>query len=248
MFIRRKALDRRRLYTREFFERLVGMLREAGLNDISVILPHNYQSVDPNNSNVSLSDYLARERNFAAIILKAQSCERKELMKILLINNSSKAVFVDDTYPSAASEPPSMYFQSPDPARAYAVFEYFFCELSRPPIFTFTLYSIFQIVSMVFVIAEALSFTDGHRGLIAKNWQTSNWWDLLLIMLLSWSLMRFFARPTGLWIKPTREIRYLNLIKMAIRGEFKDNPVVQLVVTVIATLIGAILAKLLGLI
>jgi len=116
MFTRRKQLDRRRYYTREFLESLASKLTEAGFDRITTILPHNYPSVDPKNSEVPFTEFLERERNYAAVILKATSTSRNELMKILFINSNSRAVFADDTFPMAESEPSGLYFQSPDPA------------------------------------------------------------------------------------------------------------------------------------
>jgi len=142
MFARRRVLDSRRQYTRPFFEAFVQKLKEAGFDELSVVLPHNYESVDPRNSIVTLEDYLKRERNFAAIILKARSSSRDELMKVLFVNSSDQAIFIDDTYPSAASEPTSLFFQSPDPARAFAVFEYFYEMLSGSSLKNFILLSI----------------------------------------------------------------------------------------------------------
>jgi hypothetical protein len=246
MFSRRRVLDRRRKYTCEFFESFIQRLSEAGFNDISIVLPHNYSSVDPTNSIISVPDFLSRERNYAAIIVKAKSTDKDELMKILLVNSTATAIFLDDTFPSAVSEPPTLYFQSPDPARAYALFEYFYELLSEASLAGFVFLSIAGLISIVTLLTEVLVFTSKKSGLLSYFFSWSNIWDYMLMALSVWLAYSFYKQPTGLWIKPHREFRILYLLKMAIRGEYRDNPIVQLIVTILGGLIVAVLVKLLG--
>lgn len=248
MFSRRKSLDRRRHYTREFIESLVTRLTEAGFDRVTVVLPHNYESVDPRNSEVGFADYLQRERNYAAVILKATATSRQELMKILFINSNARAVFADDTFPMAESEPPGVFFQSPDPARAYAVFEYFYDVLSAPSIGKFVVLSITSMASLLLILFEILTVAAGNAGFLKQRYGITPWLDLGLTLTGLFVFYKFTALPTGLWIKPRRDTRLLYLANMAIKGELKDNPLVQLIVTIIGGLIVAFLAKLLGLI
>ena len=90
-----------------------------------------YSSVDPRQSVVPFDDFLRHERNFAAVILRAESSQKNELLKLLFVNSTARAVFVDDTFPMAQSEQPALFFQSPDPGRVYAVFEFFHDLLSQ---------------------------------------------------------------------------------------------------------------------
>jgi len=247
MFSRRRYLDRRRKYSKDFFLSLLQRLSEAGFEDISVVLPHNYETVDPRNSEVSVQDFLDRERNYAATILIAKSKERNELMKILFVNSSAKALFIDDTFPSAASEPPALYFQSPDPARTYALFEYFFDLLNQGSIRQFVLFSIVQLIASVFIFMEAFSLLGKKGFFISKRFHLPIYIDLIAAILSISVVYRFFSQPSGLWIKPKRETQVFSFLKMAIRGEVRDNPLIQLLITVIGGLIVAVLAKLFGL-
>lgn len=246
MFSRRRNLDRRRKYSKEFFLSLLQRLSEAGFEDVSIVLPHNYETVDPRNSIVSVQEFLNRERNYAATILMARAKERNELLKILFVNSSAKALFVDDTFPSAASEPPALYFQSPDPARAYALFEYFFDLLRQGPIREFALLSIVQLIASLFIFTEAFSLLGKKGFLISKLFNLPVYLDLIATVFSVFIAYRFFSQPSGLWIKPKRETKLLSFVKMAIRGELRDNPVVQLLITILGGLIVAILAKLFG--
>lgn len=246
MFSRRRQLDRRRNYSKEFFLSLLQRLSEAGFEDVSVILPHNYETVDPRNSIVSVQEFLDRERNYAATILIAKAKERSELLKILFVNSSAKALFIDDTFPSAASEPPAIYFQSPDPARAYALFEYFFDLLNKSPIREFILFSVVQLIASLFIFIETFSLLGKKGFLISRQFHLPIYLDLIATLLSIFVIYRFFSQPSGLWIKPKRETKLLSFMKMAIRGELRDNPLVQLLITILGGLIVAILAKLFG--
>jgi len=248
MFSRRKKLDRRRNYSKEFFLSLLQILSEAGFEDISIVLPHNYETVDPRNSIVSAKEFLSRERNYAATILIARAKERNELLKILFVNSSAQALFIDDTFPSAASEPPALYFQSPDPARAYALFEYFYDLLKQGPIKDFILFSMVQLIASLFIITEVFSLLGKKGFILSKQFDLPFYLDLVAILISIIISFRFFSQPSGLWIKSKRETKLLSYLKMAIRGELRDNPLVQLIITILGGLIVAILAKLFGII
>ena len=58
-------------------------------------------------------------------------------------------------------------------------------------------------------------------------------------------MFKFFKEPKGLWIKPKRELRIVQLINMAIRGDLRDNPIVTLIVTIIGTILATVLLKIL---
>ncbi len=87
MFTRRRILHSARRYSREFFEAFVNQLSDAGFDDITVILPHNYESVDVNHSAVSVTEFLNRERNYAGVILRAHSSTKNETLKVLFKNS-----------------------------------------------------------------------------------------------------------------------------------------------------------------
>lgn len=247
MFSRRRYLDRRRKYSKEFLSSLLQKLSEAGFEDISVVLPHNYETVDPRKSIVSTQEFMNKERNYAAIIVIAKSKERNEILKILFVNSSAKALFVDDTFPSAASEPPALYFQSPDPARTYALFEYFFDLLNQGSIRNFVLFSIVQFTALIYILVEAFSLLGKKNFLISKQFHLPIYLDLITILLSIFVIYRFFSQPSGLWVKPKRETKLLSFFKMAIRGELRDNPLIQFLITILGGLLVAVLAKLFGL-
>jgi len=204
--------------------------------------------VDPRHSEVEFADYLGRERNYAPVILKAAATSKNELIKILFINSNARAVFADDTFPAAESEPPGVFFQSPDPARAYALSEYFYEVLSAPSKRRFIVLSIAAMLSLLLILLELLTAASGKAGFLQERYGITPWVDLGLTLSGLVILYKFLALPTGLWIKPKRDTRLLYLANMAVKGEFEDNPLVQLTITVIGGLVVAFLAKLLGLI
>ena len=246
MFSRRRYLNRRNKYSREIFLGLLPKLSEAGFEDISVVLPHNYETVDPRNSVIQVQEFIDRERNYAAVIIIAKSKERNETLKILFVNSSAKALFIDDTFPSAASEPPALYFQSPDPARTYALFEYFYEILNQGSKIEFVIFSLVQLVASIILLLETFSVLGKKGFLISRQFHLPIYLDLFAILLSILVIYRFFSEPSGLWIKPRRETRLISFFKMAIRGELRDNPVVQLLITILGGIIVALLAKLFG--
>ena len=246
MFSRRRRLAKEREYKREFFESLVTDLSRAGLSQLVVKLPHNRLAKDEP-WEISISELLKRERNYPALVLQASNPQKSEVMKILFINVDTVTHFMDDTFPSGQSEWPALYFQSNDPARAYAVFEYFYEYLCRPSVRGYWLLFLGFVGSVVFIIAELIAMFGGERTFLGQRW---NWVPLIDILLIGTGLMiafRFFAVRKGLWIKETREIRLLNLLYGIFRGEFSDNPLVMLLVIIVGGLVVTVLAKLLGL-
>jgi hypothetical protein len=246
MFSKRAALNGARKYSREFFQKLVGDLSNSGFDEIHVLLPHNLVKVGE--STVAVTELLTRERNYPAIILLARSTSKDETLKVLFVNKNSKAVFIDDTFPNAESEPPQLYFQSPDPGRTYAVFEFFREYLQTPSLASYRFAWITGYASLFFLILQVFFLVSQKMGLLQTRFNWYPIWDFAITILGLALMLRFFAYPRGLWIKPEREFRPLYLLNMAIRGEFRDNPLVSLILSILGTVIAAFILKWLGVI
>ncbi len=244
MFSRRRSLSGARKYTREFFEKLLADLKDGGFPNLVIKLPHNLVGMD--NSTVSPDDLLRRERNYASLILVAQSPETDETLKILFVNRNAKTFFVDDTFPSGESQPPALYFQSRDPGRAHAVFAFFYDYLTAPRLTTHWVFAFLSFAALLLVAAEALALIGLRGGLLYRRWLLHPVWDVLAIALALLVVFRFFAEPKGLWIKPERELYPIQLLRMTLRGDFRDNPLVTLIVTVVGTVIAGFIIKWLG--
>jgi hypothetical protein len=107
--------------------------------------------------------------------------------------------------------------------------------------------ALITMVSAIALFTEVVSFFGYRTGVVAERWNQSVLWDVILVSISLFFIYRFFASPRGLWVKRKREINLLQLLNMAIRGEFKDNPLVSLIVTVLGTVIAGVIMKLLGL-
>ena len=160
------------------------------------------------------------------------------------MNRNSKASFFDDTFPSGESARPGLYFQSADPGRTYAVFQFFYEYLTGPD--TATMPVILYMLASLALIFEAISLVFGGNGAVAATWNQSPLWDVVLTAIPIVLVFTFYATRRGLWVKPRRELKVLQLANMALRGELRDNPLVSLITTVLATVIAAIVLKLLG--
>ncbi len=246
MFSRRRALDGSRQYSREFFEAFIADLRRAGFDRVRVRLPHNLVGLDQ--ESVDIEAFLNRERNYPSAILVASNEQRQETLKVLFVNlKAARAVFVDDTFPNSQSEPPQLYFQSPDPARTYAVFEFFHEYLQRSSLMRHWVLWFATVVGGVVIAAEALSLLSRGRGFLTVVRGTFWVWDIVFAGVAVVVFFGFFSEPKGLWVKPTRELRLFYLVRMAARGELRDNPLVSLVVGILGAVITAVILKLLGL-
>lgn len=245
MFSNRASLHHARKYSREFFEKLVSDLRLAGFGELYVLLPHNV--VDLNSAKITVEELLKRERNYSALILSSHNPATKDTIKILFVNLNNRAVFADDTFPNAQSEPPQLYVQSPDPVRCFGLVGFFREYLEKPKLQGHVLSWFVAVFSLVFIIANTFYF--GNNWALATGSERRRYIPLyafgLVIALMF--LFRFFARPTGLWIKPKRELRLFYLANMALKGELKDNPLVTVIVTVLGTILTVLILKLLGL-
>ena len=245
MFSKRCQLNGSRKYSRNFFERFVSDLRSSGFTNISVLLPHNW--VPHAESTVTIDDLLKRERNYPALVLVARAEERNETLKVLFVNRNSKAVFIDDTFPNGESEPPQLYFQSPDPARTYAVFNFFREYLQRPGLERYYLLWFGSIVSFLFLLGQVLSVVGAKSTLLHLRFKWHFAFDVVGIAVALAFIYAFFGEPKGLWIKPSRELRLFYLANMALRGDLRDNPLVSVLVTVVTTILTTVLLKWLGL-
>lgn len=247
MFSKRASLNGSRKYSREFFEKLCSDLTQSGFDQLNILLPHNIVKIG--DALITVDEFLKRERNYPALILIAKSTRLDETLKVLFVNRNLHCVFADDTFPNAKSEPPQIYFQSPDPGRVYAVFEFFREYVQSPSILPWYFNWTIGSLSMFFVLLQFLVLFSSRKGLLMQfGYTTTTTWDILVTLLASYLLFQYFAFPKGLWIKPHRELHLLYLFNMAIRGEYRDNPLVALIFSVLGTIIAALILKLLGLV
>lgn len=246
MYTRRRALKGNRKYTKEFLESLVSSLQGCGFSRFYVKLPHNIVGTD--NCQVDYGELIERERNYPSLIFIAENKQPDEVMKVLFINKSTKASFFDDTFPSGESEPPELYVSTQDPARTYGLFEYYYELLEKPGMSGFLLLWAISFLSFVVLMFEVLTVLSSRSTLFHKVWGVSPWWDGLASTVAVVLMFRYFAHPKGLWIKPRRDIRLLRLLAMAVRGDFRDNPLVALIVTIFGGVIAALILKAFGVI
>jgi hypothetical protein len=230
-------------------ERLTSSLQDAGFDRIIIKLPHNLVGME--NQEVSLNEFLERERNYPSVILIAMNTERRETIKILFVNISRKAFFADDTFPSGHSEPSEVFVQSPDPARVYALSgffgEYFRNsgrKMNTPRKFLLHLFA------LVLLYAEFLSFIGGKEGFISSVYPSLDLGvgiDLILSAVALYITFTSYRTPTGLYVNIPPKQSIWTLANRALKGQVMDNPVVSFVVTIIAGIVTAIILRLLGL-
>jgi len=211
----------------------------------NILLSHSVVGLE--NAKLSVEDFLRLERNYPAIIFIAHSRDRDETIKIFFVNKNTKSVFADNTFPNAESEPPQLYIQSPDPARLFSLMGFFKTYLERPALGPHVLFLFLNLASLIFVIYQAFYFLKLSG--VAFTEENLRWsiFRLVCVLVALLCMFKFFALPTGLWIKPKRELRVFYLVNMALKGELKDNPLVSLVVSVLGGVVTVLILKLVGL-
>lgn len=243
MFSKRRNISRNYKFDRRFLEKLVSDLRKANFKSVTVKLPHNLIKNDEPDE-IEIQEFLDSERNYPSVILIAENNENRETLKILFVNTSTKAFFKDNTFPSGHSEPAELYFQSPDPARTYALFEFFYDYLKSNKIASIFLLWFFYIAAFFFLIWDFASFIHTGGGVLSKAFNVSSVFDWIATLLAIFIIFQFFSYDKGLYIKE-KENKYISIIRRTIRGEFRDNPIVNLVITIVGTVLGAIILKIL---
>jgi hypothetical protein len=246
MFTARKRLKGNRLYSREFLVSFSEDLKRAGFTEIYIKLPHNI--VGTENNKISLDDFLNKERNFPSLIFESINPTNNEEIKILFVNISAKAFFVDDIFPSGHSEPQEIFVRSNDPARVYSLINFFKSYIENESIKSPTIFiSIIYIISLIFIISQIFSLFAQFKFILNYKYQLPVWLDVSLLLVSLFVMYKMILIPKGLYItkRPDRGVvRYIN---MALKGQLVDNPMVSLIISILGSLIVAIIFKLIDL-
>jgi hypothetical protein len=258
MFSMRKSIAGSRHWDRAFLTELGFNLAEAGFTKITVKLPVDLASLmrdavpveeridsELRNRELPLHQFIDRELNYRAVILVAANPRAHETIKVLFVNTSAKTSFADPTFPSGHSVPSQLYVQSLDPGRTYSLFHFFF-EYLKTESESHAILAFFAVLFLFLVAGEILSFLATGRGLLQTLFHWSALADILAIAAMLIVEYAFFKAPTGLSVNDRRTATAGSFLSRAFRGEFKDNPLVAILLSIIATIIGAVVLKLLG--
>jgi len=233
-------------------------LEEAGFSSLTVKLPVNLEilvrdeipveqriEAELKKREITFHEFLNRERNYPAVIILAQNPSLNETLKILFVNTSKATSFMDATFPSGHSVPSQLYVQSPDPARVYGLFHFFREYLNREAQSTAGI-AFLGITAIFLTATELIFFLGSRKGILQGVWALNPIFDLILVALLLILQYRFFKAPTGLSVNQRETATFSSFIQRASKGELKDNPLVNIVVGVIASLLSAIILRLIG--
>ncbi len=244
MFTKRKSFPSYRRYDKEFLKAFVADLNLAGFKSIYFVLPHNLLN-DQASDVVTYEDFLARDRNYPSIILVAKNESLKETIKVLFVNISTKAFFKDDTFPSGHSEPSELFVQSSDPARAEGLFCFFFDYLkSRSPAKAFFLW-FFSVLALFFILFEYFFFLGKKKGIFSDAVGGKIWLDLILFGFSIFIMFRFYSTEKGLYIKE-KDNKLRNWTMRMLKGDLRDNPIVNLGITIVGGIVVAFILRLIG--
>lgn len=238
MFSKRKSFPQGYKFNREFLDSLVKDLESAGFDSVTVKLPRNL--IKDDNYEIEVEEFINRGRNYPSVIFIAQNTKAKETVKILFVNISTKAFFNDNTFPSGHSEPPELYVQTTDPGRTFSLFGYFYDYLKVNHKTKNRLLFLFGVAAFVFYILEFVSIS--HRKLLfQEQFGVSPWVDVLFVLVFFILQFKFFTDEGGLYVKEKESIIFNNLRRI-LHGEFRDNPIINLLVTIIGGFIVILLS------
>ncbi|HLT41766.1 MAG TPA: hypothetical protein VKZ95_03600 [Sphingobacteriaceae bacterium] len=241
MFTRRKSLSGREKYDRSFLLAFKNQLSQANLKNITVKLPHN-RVHEHEESEIGIDEFIERGRNYPSIILCAQN--ETELLKVLLVNISSKAYFYDNVFPSGHSEISEVFVETADPVRTWGLFEYFYNYLRSPDKVNKLVLKLFSaLLSLTLLIAESTTFLKTGELFLHFKYGYSLAYDIGIICISSILLYSFFSEEKGVYLKERKKGLGQFLI-LTLRGEYRDNPLVNLLFTIIGTIIATIIAAL----
>lgn len=242
LYSKRKAFTKWRKFDKAFLESFNNALYSGGFSEVSFKLPHNLLNENQPDE-ISYEDFLKRERNYPSIILIAKNPTTDELVKVLFVNISTKTFFKDNTFPSGHSEPSELYvLSSPEKLLSLFGFYYSFFKLNNPakPLVE----SLLGLGSMGLLFTYLLTYLS-HKEAYFTSTLHAPLLDYISVGLAIAYLFVFFNKQSGLYVKE-KEFRPAVWIKMAIKGEFRDNPVINLLVTLLGGVLAGLLLHLLG--
>lgn len=237
MFQKRVRYGSSRKYDRAFFVKFLSDLNDAGFDSISIKIPFG-EGLQPEGE-LAPTEFLDRNRNYPSTILVARNLERNDEVKVLFVNMSKKVFFSDDSFPSGFSEPAEICVQSPDPARLIGLTQFFKEYLSGTVDSKRAISVLLFLPALLFVLAEILNLFQKGRLLIQGQGKTLMVFDFLLILLSMVIVASFYSRETGLYIKE-RDHKALDYIKRAIKGDFRDNALVNFFVAFLGTFLAGV--------
>jgi hypothetical protein len=258
VFSKRGSIGGSRHWDRTFLSKLGTDLAEAGFTSIVVKLPVNLEILirdeipveqriesELKKREITLVDFLNRERNYPAVVLVAKNPTTTETIKVLFVNTSVNANFMDATFPSGHSVPSQLYVQCSDPASVYGLYHFLLEYINRAGQSTAGL-AILGISAMFLAAGELLIFILSGKPLLQRVWNLNPVFDITVFFILLYLQYRFFKAPTGLSVNDRETATFSSFIQRAAKGELKDNPMFSLILGVIASAVAAIILKIVG--
>lgn len=246
MFKRRKTLSGRTKFDKNFIISLKEMLVDAKLNKITIKIPHNYLKENEKNE-LDIDDFINLDRNFPAIILLAKNEKKEVEVKILFVNISSPSYFYDHTFPSGHSEPSEIYVSSKDPVQTWGLFEFFYnyIKFNNKTNNFDILKSIGFFLSLVMLMAEFSSLISTKNLFLNQTLNYPLAFDLGSIFVSIILIYSYYNTTKGVYIKERKNTIGYFAIRI-LRGEFRDNPMFNLIISVIASIIAALIMRIIG--
>jgi len=230
LYAKRRRFNKNRKFDRAYLESLRNALVAGGFTEITVKLPHNLIDAKAEDE-ISIDEFLKRERNYPSQILVAVNPDTKEVMKALYVNISTKAFFKDNTFPSGHSEPAEFYVLA-KPDRLHPIFDFYYSRyFTDPNPASSTVQAFIGIFSVVLLMYYGFAYFAGQPGYFTRQYGIPMF-DYVVVGMAILVLFLFFNQQTGLYVKE-KEFRPAVWVMRALKGEFRDNPLVNFFITIV---------------
>lgn len=257
MFSLRKNLGSNRHWDIEFISKFINDLLEGGFNQITFKKPidKNFNAQDFGSETelsenlrkleVTHDEFLKQERNYSAVIMVAKNTKNSDVIKVLFVNTSRATTFFDDTFPSGNSVPSQIYIQSKDPSRVYGLAEFFHNILTQKDSSNLNI-TIFGLIGIFIFGLELVNLLTNNKAFFQQSLKITPLVDIFLIFLSILWLSRFFNAPRGLSVNRRETATWQSYVNRTLKGDFRDNPLINLILTIGVNALVYLLFKIIG--
>lgn len=261
MFTTRKTIGNIYHWDRNFISALKTDLEKGGYIDVSIKLPFSpgrlYQNLEISSSaddikqalnedllhaSISIDEFLEIERNFPAVIFIAINPDKKETIKILFINSSKKMKFLDDTFPSVDSAQSQIFTQSPDPARIVPLSDFLYAHLMKSSQSNAGT-NIQGIIAFGLLIIQVMTVVSTGSGILNTFWNLNFFYDIIIGLGTILFLYNYQTSPRGLSVNDRETQTVDSFVRRIVVGDFKDNVLVNIVITILVSIVTAFVLK-----
>lgn len=239
-FVLQRSVSTLAVYDRGFFKAFFDHLRAAGFAEIGCLLPTSFH---PDTRSLTSDQLLVLNQRVPGLLIRSTHPDTHDELRLLMVNDKKPVMFDDGVFASITGNTAIIHVTSDDPIRCFGLVNYF-REYIRDTASGYNVVLIpLLIASLVFLIGELFSITNGRLFL---HWRfgAPPWTDIFFTVAALILFGYVSSRPAGISLQERKSS--LAFARDFLQGRFKDNPLVNFIVTVLGTIVGGIIVILLA--